>query len=119
MKPYLTLALGIILIVCALVNAIFVSKSQRREGKTGDWFSAYFGFMLASTVTIGLLLFSNLFVRFVSVNAYKDLFDGLSLALVGTILSGLILVVRRPKYLLGYFIFLCGAVITFGEFFGR
>jgi hypothetical protein len=119
MRACALLALGITLLVCALAVATFVARSQPPKDKSGIWLRVYFGLLVASVVTTGLLLMSNLFVRLFSVNAYRNLFDGLSLALVGTLSSGLILVIRRPRYLPGYFMFLCGAIITFGEFFGR
>jgi len=119
MKAYALLAVGVALIVFGLAAAVFIAKSQKRPVERSIWFRAYVILLVTSLTATGLLLTSSLFVRLISVNAYRDLFDGLSLALVGTLFSGLILVIRRPRFLVSYIIFSCGAVVTFGEFLGR
>ena len=52
-------------------------------------------------------------------DAYRFLYDGLTFALLGALLTGLVLIIRRRGFLASYVSCLCGAVIALGEFLVR
>jgi hypothetical protein len=117
MNGNVVLAIGIILLIGALIGAVIKEKSVKSSVTGKGWSRAYLLFLIFALAAAGLEFFPSIYLRF-SVDAYSVLFDLCTLGLLGAFLSGLILVIRRRGFVVSYVLFLCGAFTVFGEFLG-
>jgi hypothetical protein len=119
MKAYLVLAIGMLLLLASMITAVIAAKSGKQTAIGKGWLRTYILLLLFALTTAVLLSIAGFIERWLSVDAYKTLFDLLTLGLLGVVLSGLVVVVRRRRFLVSYILCLCGAFLTFGEFLGR
>ena len=119
MNGYIVLASGMLLLLGGLIAAVIMKKAERRSAIARVWFRTYIFFILFALVIAGLLLLAGFIETWVSVDAYRTLFDILTFGLLGVLFSGLVLVIRRRGFLVSYMLCLAGTFLTFGEFLGR
>lgn len=119
MKAYIVLAIGMLFLLGGLIAAVMMEKSRKQAATGRIWFRIYILLLLLALGTSVLLSLAGFIESRLSVDAYKVLFDLLTLGLLGVLFSGLVLVIRRRGFVLSYGLCLCGAFLTFGEFLGR
>lgn len=118
MKAYVILAIGMLLLLGGLLAAVLMEKSEKQAAIGRVWFRTYILLLLFALANSVLLLPAGFIESRLSIDAYKILFDFLTLGLVGVLFSGLVLVIRRRRFVVSYGLCLCGAFLTFGEFLG-
>lgn len=117
---YVILILGLLFLMSGLIAGVVLDRPEKQAAPSKRFWSRSYIFFLILVLGISALLsVSGFLEERVAVNAYRALFDLFTLVLAGALISGLILVFQRRRFILSYGLCVCGAFLTFGEFLGR
>jgi formate hydrogenlyase subunit 3/multisubunit Na+/H+ antiporter MnhD subunit len=118
MRAHAVLATGILLLFGGLITALIKEKSVMQTATGRSLCRTYLLFLVFALAVSVLLCLAGLINKWLSVDAYRVLFDFFTIGLLGVFFSGLILVIRRRGFVMSYALSLCGAFLAFGEFLG-